>query len=250
MAENPSHELTWLLELDQAHLDYLGPIRHWSQLEVATMQDCCWVKGLTGDQLQMPEIKSIPFKKIFYEKDNQLFPYGSRLPVKKLPSPLLWMPLEKGLPLSLPSFNHNYFGIEEKLTVRLAPSAAEQPATALLITLKALESYILSAPAIRLKPLDWTIVDDQALIIGAPLLPLPGVTWWKTGNSLLPAGYAWEWPTLSGIIEEELNDGGHHWLLWQPDGSYLSIPKDQFSPLSISSFRLTMAGLSSNRQTL
>ena len=239
MAEDPFHDVTWLLEIEQQHLDYLGPIRHWSGLELAASQPFYWVGGLTADQLDSPEIKSIPFKNLYFEKDQLLFPRGGLVPVKKLPGPLVWTPLERGLPLDLPSFNHNYFGITEKLKIRLIPSEKEEAPSALLTSIAILRTYILTAPAIRLKPLSWVIVDDQALILGQPLLPLPGDSYWQQGDVLLPAGLDWEWPALTATLNRELNPDRDRWLLWDRDGSCLAIIKEQCRPLSISSFRLS-----------
>jgi hypothetical protein len=239
MAEDPSNDVTWLLEIEQQHLDYLGPIRHWSQLKIAVSPGVYWVKGLTDDQLAAPEIKSIPFKRIYYTKGQLLFPQGGRAPAKKLPSSLLWTPLERGLPLDLPSFNHNYFGLREKLTIRLVPSEKEEGPAALLTTIALLRTYILSAPAVRLRPLTWVIIDDQALILGQPLLPLPGDSFWSKGDLLLPVGLDLEWTPLAETLNRELNSEGNDWLLWDKEGRYCLIEKTQCRPLSISSFRQT-----------
>ena len=214
MAEDPSNDVTWLLEIEQQHLDYLGPVRHWGQLRMAASPDCYWISGLTADQLESPEIKSIPFKHLYFEKDQLLFHRGGLVPVKKLPELLVWTPLERGLPLDLPSFNHNYFGITEKLKLRLVPSGKEEEPAALLTSIAILRNYILTAPAVRLRRLLWVILDDQALILGHPLLPLPGDSFWQKGDVLLPAGLDWEWPVLEPTLNRELNPDRDHWLLW------------------------------------
>jgi len=239
MAEDPYYDVNWLLEIEQQHLDYLGPIRHWEQLKMAASPGCYWIGGLTADQLESPEIKSIPFKNLYFEKGQLLFHRGGLVPVKKLPDLLVWVPLERGLPLDLPSFNHNYFGITEKLIMRLAPSEKEEEPVALLTSIDILRNYILTAPTVRLKPLSWVIIDDQALILGSPLLPLPGDSFWQRGAVLLPAGLDWEWPVLEPALNRELNPDGDNWLLWDKVGQYTVIEKARCRPLSISSFRLT-----------
>jgi len=239
MAEDPFNDVTWLLEIEQQHLDYLAPIRHWEQLKMAASPGRYWISGLTTDQLESQEIKSIPFKHLYFEKGQLLFPRGGLLPVKKLPELLAWAPLEKGLPLDLPSFNHNYFGITEKLTMRLVPSGKEEEPVALLTSIDILRSYILTAPAVRLKPLAWVMLDDQPLISGRPLLPLPGDSFWQRGEFLLPAGLDWEWPVLEPVLNRELNPDGDHLLLWDKDGLCTRIEKTGWRRLSISSFRLS-----------
>jgi hypothetical protein len=252
MAEDTSNDVTWLLEIERQHLDYLGPIRHWSQLKMAASPDFYWVMGLKPDQLELPEIKSIPFKNLYYmqgvdaggpEQGRLLFPPGGLVPVKKLPDSLLWTPLERGLSISLPSFNHNYFGITEKLNIRLVPSGKEEEPAAILTSIARLQAYILTAPAVRLRPLTWVIIDDQALILGKPLLPLPGDSYWQRGNFLLPAGLDWEWTTLTETLNRDLNPDRDCWLLWDKTGRYLPILKEQCRPLSISSFRLSIVDL-------
>ena len=246
MAEDPYHDITWFLEIDQQHLDYLGPIRHWAELKIAAEPGTYWIKGLSPEQLDSVEIKSIPFKRIFYAKGHLLFPHGGAVPVRKLPTSLLWTPLERGLSLNLPSFNHNYFGIRERVRPRLVPSKREEPAAALLTTIALLESYILSAPSIRLKPLSWVMIDDQALILGKPLLPLPGDTWWEKDDFLIPAGLDWEWAVLAETLNRELNGDSVCWLLWDANANYVPIGKEQFRPLSISSFRRSITGSSTS----
>jgi hypothetical protein len=239
MAEDPSNNVTWLLEIEQQHLDYLGPVRHWGQLRMAASPGYYWISGLTPDQLESPEIKSIPFKQLYFEKDQLLFHRGGLVPVKQLPDLLVWTPLERGLPLDLPSFNHNYFGITEKLDVRLVPSGKEEEPAALLTSITILRNYILTAPAVRLRPLSWVILDDQALILGRPLLPLPGDSFWQKGDVLMPAGFDWEWPVLEPTLNRELNSDRDRLLLWDKNGQCTIIEKKQCRVLSISSFRLT-----------
>jgi MoxR-vWA-beta-propeller ternary system protein len=237
MAENFPDELSWLLEIEQGHLDYLGQIRHWDNLRIAAGRGVYWVKDFTQAQLDSLEVKSIPFKRIFYVKDQQLFPQGHLLPVKKLPSSLLWTPLERGVPVTLPSFNHNYFGVREKLSVRLIPSVTEQEASAMLIPLGMLRSYIGTAPGIRMKGLVWVIVEDAAFVLGVPMLPLPGAAYWRRGNSWLPAGHDFEYPVLSEVIYRELDAGNAGLLLWRQDSSFVVIGRDLLRPLSRSSVR-------------
>ena len=239
MAEDPFHDVTWLLEIEQQHLDYLGPVRHWGQLKMAASPGSYWISGLTADQLESPEIKSIPFKSLYFAKGQLLFHRGGLVPVKKLPDFLVWTPLERGLPLDLPSFNHNYFGIAEKLIIRLVPSRKEEEPAALLTSIAHLRTYILTAPAVRLIPLSWVIIDDRVLILGKPLLPLPGDSYWRKGDDLLPAGLDWEWSALTGALNQEFNPEGDLWLLWDKDGQCLAVEKRLCRPLSISSFRLT-----------
>ncbi|MBS1604177.1 MAG: hypothetical protein JST42_16030 [Bacteroidetes bacterium] len=241
MAADLSKDVIYLLEIGRPHLDYLGPVRHWGQLRIAASPDGYWVRGLTAEQLESTEIRSIPYKKLYYLYEGQpqlLFPYGGSVPVKKLPPTLLWTTLEKAMPLEHPFYNHNYFGLPEKLSIRLvAYSGHVEEAVALLVPMPVLEAYIQTAPAVRLEPLLWVIVDDQALVLGSPLLPLPGKSYWQRGSHLLPAGLDFEWSALAPTLEKELPT--ECWLLWDEDGGYVAVQKQVCRPLSISSFRLS-----------
>jgi hypothetical protein len=240
MAADLSKDVIYLLEIGRPHSDYLGPVRHWDQLRIAAAPDGYWVMGLTAEQVESTEIRSIPFRKLYYMYEDQpllLFPYGGAVPVKQLPSALSWTPLEKAMPLEHPSYNHNYFGLSEKLSIRLVKSAQEQEAMALLVPMQQLDVYIQTAPAVRLEPLMWVMVDDQALVLGKPLLPLPGKSYWSRGAHLLPAGLDLEWTALAETLERELDPDC--WLVWEEDGGYFAVQKKLFRPLSISSFRLS-----------
>ena len=239
MAKNSSDHLTYILEIGAQHLEFLGSIRNWVNLAVASESDLYWVKGLTPQQIESAAIKTIPFKEIYYLEDFRLFPYGSKLPVKKLPSALLWTPIARALPVQMPAFNHNYFGISGTLAIGLIPSEKEQEPCGLLTPLDLLASYVLSAPSIRLKNLQWVIREEMAFILGAPLLPIPGDTYWRKGDFLLPTGTDFDFPALAEVLEGKINESGIHWIVWQRDATYFPIHKGVLRQLSLSSVRLS-----------
>jgi hypothetical protein len=238
MAENPADGLIWLLEVRREHTDWLADIRHWQHLRIATDEKCIWVKGFRDDEINAVPVRSIPVKKIWYQRENLLFLQGSIVPSRKAPT-LLWSPIERGLPLQLPPWNHNYFGFSARIRVRLVSSSEERPAAAMLAHLAAIREYIGTASSIRLKALDWTILDAaHALVLGAPLLPVPAQALWVNGDFLIPAGYQFQYPEMTDILETMLNDtGAAAWTMWRTDGTYIRIPKKSFSRLSIGSFR-------------
>lgn len=241
MAEDPSNHLTYVLEIAQQHQAYLGQIRHWSNLKIALDAETYWIKDLTQNQIASVEIKSIPFKHIYSLKEYKLFPVGSHLPLKKMPSSLLWTPIERGLPVTLPSFNHNYFGIQEKIEIQISLSAAEKEPFAMITSLDKLKKYIETASAIRLKNLTWTILEDsKALILGTPLLPIQGDTFWKDDDFLMPTGFDFDINILTTVIKQKIFTENEAWIIWNKESSYFSIEKSYFQPLSISSFRLSI----------
>jgi hypothetical protein len=241
MATNTENHINYILEIDKQHLNYLGQIRHWNNLKIAKDGNEYWIKDITEIQLNSLEIKSIPFVRIYKLVQQKLFPLESLLPTKKIPSSLLWTPLEKGLPLTLPSYNFNFFGLEQVVSTQIIPSEHEYEAVALLVPIKDLSAYINTAPSIRFKSLNWVIIEDNALILGTPLLPIQGKTFWKRGDALLPTGYDFEFHLLSELINNQINPENKYWSLWNEQSDYFLIDKTLFQPLSLSSFRLSIS---------
>ena len=237
MAKDPTNAVNFYMCIEASRKNDLGSIRNWPLLKIAYEEEQLWVKDLSAAQIDSVEIQSIPFKKIYYTQDTKLFPIGSLLPERNLPS-LLWTSIDRGLPLQLPSYNHNYFGLSEKLHVKLVPSDRAYEAFAMLTDLSTLQSYILSAPAVRLENLDWVLVGkDKALILRTPLLPIQGSTFWNYNSFLIPSGYDFEYHSLNNTLELLLNPEQDQWIVWNMDSNYYSIPKRCIEALSISSFR-------------
>lgn len=231
----------YFLEIKKEHKDFLGSIRHWENLKTAFETETIWIKDFSLEQINTAEIQQIPYKKVYELKENLLFEKDKLLPAKKLPSGLLWSPILRSLPVSLPKFNHNYFGIDQKLKIILKPSEDIKEAFAMQVKFEELKLYIESAPKYRLEPLNWVVIDKKILILGTPLLPVKGSTFWMHQDFLLPTGYDFEWFFLTRILQEKLNPSGENIILWNQDNSYSVIPKETIKPLSISSFRLTFS---------
>lgn len=231
----------YFLEINKEHKDFLGAVRHWENLKIAFETNTIWIKEFSTEQINSAEVLQIPYTKTYELKYNLLFEKGKQLPTKKLPSGLLWSPVLRGLPVSLPNFNHNFFGIDQTLQITLKRSEDVKEAHALLVEYQELKSYIELAPKFRLEPLQWIVIHNKALIIGKPLLPLKGDTYWFKNDFLLPSGYDFKWPVLTQTLKDKLNPFDKNIILWNKDNSYSSISKQNIKPLSISSFRLTFS---------
>ncbi len=242
MAENTSNNLeTFLLEIDVEHKEYLGKIRYWTNLNVAFDENSIWLRNISKIQVDSTEIKSIPFKKIYYLKDDLLFLKDSLLPIKKLQRTLLWLPISRALPVKLPSVNNNFFGINEKIDVKIVRSEIEKTANAILVNKENLKNFIENASRNRLNNLIWTIVNEEILILGTPILPIQGKTFYQDLDLLIPAGFGLEFPLLNEIINFEINPLKENLVFYQESGKYIIIPKSELKPLSLSSFRLTFS---------
>ncbi|RZJ44795.1 MAG: hypothetical protein EOO19_11630, partial [Chryseobacterium sp.] len=140
---------------------------------------------------------------------------------------------------TFPLSNNNFFGIDEKIEIRLKPSEEEQPATALLSSIAEIKDTITALPKFKLEKLDWIVINDKALFLGTPLLSFPGKTYWSKDGHFLPTGFDFEFKNLSSLSQRKYNAGQDQWLLWNEDGSVLHLNKEDFRKLSVSSFRLT-----------
>jgi hypothetical protein len=237
MAENFAD---YLVQIESVHKEYLGQIRHWENLKLATEANYIWIKNFTELQLASAELQSIPFTKTFVCKNNLLFPKGSLLPFKKMPN-LLWTPIERALSIKLSNFNHNFFGIHQSAEIKLISTEAEQEATVILVNIHIATNYISNASAIRLKPLKWVLIDaENALIFGEPMLPIDGKTFWQKGNFIFPVGLHLQFLFLEKFIEKKLNLSQTQWIWWTSEYNYCLIDTTMLKPLSISSWRQTL----------
>jgi hypothetical protein len=240
MAKDSSERIKeFWAELPRADEDFLGSIRDWKNVQIALEKDVIWLKGFTDEQAVSPEIQQLPDFLLYELREGLLFRKNALVPSKKVRTALLWTPIDKALRLTFPPSNQNFFGIDEKVEVRLKPSEEEQPAAALLSSITEIKDTIIALPKFKLEKLDWIVMNEKALFLGTPLLSLPGKTFWAKDGHLLPTGFDFEFKNLSSLLQRKYNAGQDQWILWNEEGSVLSINKNDFRKLSVSSFRLT-----------
>jgi hypothetical protein len=239
MAKHAANDLVYYLVIDDVNRDDLAAIRPWQNLKLAYDQNQIWVKDLSYVQIESPEVKCIPYKTLYYESDGKLCLLNSLLPDRRMPS-LLWTPIERALPVKLPSFNHHYFGVDQKVALQLVPSEKEHEAEVMITSLDTLETYMTAAPAVRFGPLSWALLNgDKAFIAGTPMLPVDGRVYWRKGHFIIPAGYEFELDMLCHTMNEKLNPHHDSWILWNSDNTYALVAKDDMQPLSLGSLRAT-----------
>ncbi len=241
MAEDASDGIIWLLQIPESHTEFLAGIRHWEGLQLARAEGAAWIGGLTTAQVKMPAVGSLPHKNIWQQREGFLFKPDTLVPQMRVPE-LQWKDLKMALPLDLPKQNFNFFGVRERLPMQLVRSVEEAPVAALLLPLETLHSYMQTAPAVRLEGLTWTVLgNENALVLGTPILPLPGTALWRAGNLLLPAGWDFQWPALTDAIVSKHDLVVPDTLsVWVPGGNRLWVKENQFQRLTIGSFRLTL----------
>ncbi len=240
MAKNPSNGLKdYWAELPRAEEDFLGSIRDWKNVQIALEDDLIWLKGFTDEQAISSEVQQLPNFLLYELREGLLFRKDALVPSKKVRTALLWTSIDKALKLTFPTSNNNFFGIDERINVKLKISEEEKPAVALLSSLIEIKETITTLPKFKMEKLDWIVINEKALFIGNPLLSFPGKTYWAKDGHLLPTGFDFEFKNLSSLLQKKYNADQSQWLLWKEDGSYLNINKHDFRKLSVSSFRLT-----------
>jgi len=240
MAEDSSNSIkNFWAELPKADEDFLGAIRDWKNVQIAIDEEVIWLKGFTDEQAASSEIQQLPNFILYELRDGLLFRKNALVPSKKMRTALLWTPIDKALKLTFPISNNNFFGIDEKVDVKLKPSEEEQPAMALLCSISEIKEAITTIPKFKLEKLDWIVIDDKTLFLGTPLLSFPGKTFWLKDGHLLPTGFDFEFKNLSSLLQRKYNADQNQWLLWNENGSVLYLNKEDFRKMSVSSFRLT-----------
>jgi hypothetical protein len=242
MANHVTNHVSYYLHLKSQFKTDLAAIRHWNNLKVGFEGDDIWIKDLDYVQINSVEVQSIPYKTLFYENDGKLFLVNSQLPHANIPS-LLWTPINRAFPITLPPLNHNLFEINNTAKIEIIPSSLEQESVGILVSLTHLETFLFNAPTVRLKNLSWCIVNQQALILGKPFLPVNGQSVWQINNHLLPNGYTFNFKPISYELNRILNTEATSYLLWQNNGNYSIIEKENLMPLSISSFKQSINNL-------
>ncbi|KYP15343.1 hypothetical protein [Flavihumibacter sp. CACIAM 22H1] len=243
MEEDTEKRPTGVIKIPLHYQEYLNSIRDEEDLLISQDHQYCWVKGLNVAALKSPKIQRIPFLSFFELKNDLLYQLNALLPDQELPQGLKWQPINEKFPIQIPAFNHNYFGLAERINIQLVKAEEEREPVAIITSYAVLKSYIETAPAIRLKGLKWISMDvlqeKYVMIIGTPILPIPGNTFCLHNSFYIPSGYIPALPILDYTIQEMLNFEEGDRLIWLDQKQVIRLNEKNFRPLSISSFRLT-----------
>lgn len=246
MEKDAGDGLNYYVRVRADRKEDLARVRHWGNLKVAVDSEAIWIKGLDYAQVQSIEVRSMPYKATYYEKGNRLFLLGHNLPERTVPS-VLWTAVDRALPVKIPSLNHNYFGIDQRIGVNLVACNEEHDTVAAVTTRGILERYLRTAPSIRLDRVRFAwLSNEQVFLLGTPALAIPGDTYWSRKDQLIPTGFDFELFVLSDLIQQKVNPGRDHWIRWSITGSYSLIPKAHVVPLSRSAFRTSASTLNTD----
>lgn len=228
-----------ILVLRETEKEALGTVRCFPGLRAAAGDGVVWVRGIVPALAGDIALRSLPVIHTYLaDADGLLFPQGAVTPVMQLPA-LTWVPLREFIPITLPvsplpAKNSDTF------PVRLAKSEHEAEPFALRTTLALFKQYAADAAEVRLQQMQFAVsANEEVLVTGNPLPALPGTTYWKLYDLLLPAGYQFDPPMLAPLVHARLNSAGEHWILFDVAGSYACIPKTNFVTACRSAVRLS-----------
>lgn len=231
-----------VLVLSVQHAASLGSVRTFPGLLAAADHEHIWVRGIpTGRPAR--KISQLPaVKTYFMDEQEHLFAAGTLTPTATLPA-LEWQPLLSFIKVTLPV--SALPGVMEKpQRVKLARHSHMVDSTALLTTLEAWEEYAVTAPLIRLQHLYFAVSENaDVLIVGSPLVPLPGQAYTLKDNILLPVGYDFDPPVIAELVAAELNPDNDGLLLFHQSGNWEKIRMDYFVPATRSAVRLTNSAI-------
>lgn len=232
MENNAGLRLEYWISVDPLHQKSLFDLRKWSHLKIAYEEDLIWIRGFTNNEISSVKVLKIPSAKKYYIKNTQLYLLGNRLPNMVEPS-LLWTDIQRGLTLSLPTQNFNYFGLEQKYSIAIVPTEITYKINVSLVKLEALYAFVKSAAQIRMSPLLWTIIDDtQAMIIGDPLLPMNGEDYYCHGCFIIPGGWKLKYENMLDIYGASLSNSSSYWFVINEKNKIQKIKKSKFVNLN------------------
>jgi hypothetical protein len=228
-----------ILVLAAKDREALGAVRCLPGLRVAEAEGQLWLRGIETDATPDLRLRQLPAVQTYLlDEGDALFPVGGLTPVGKLPD-WRWTPLAAFIRPELPT-SALPGKADGRYPVRLVPSDRAEAGGALATSLSVWQQYAATAPEVRLLGLRFAAsANDQVLVLGTPLPPVPGKEYWSTHDLLLPAGFDFELPLAAGLLAAKLNPRNDAVLLFGTDGSWEKIPKEVLVPASRSAARLT-----------
>ncbi|WP_440133369.1 hypothetical protein [Chitinophaga sancti] len=223
-----------VITLLPADIKVLAQLRTRTDMMAAWYQDQIWVKGMADHAFrQLPALRTWKL-----DAFNRLFVHGALTPDLPLPG-LEWQPLTEFIPVSLPASGLPAY-VTSKHAVKLAPCQRDEESFAILTEMRVLETYIASAPQIRLRHLRFAAsANARVLVAGVPLPPIPGTSYTLRDRLLMPAGYDFDPPVIRSLLIEKMEAARTHFLLFHVNGQYEMLPDTSFLHVTRSAVRLT-----------
>lgn len=242
MATNARDSIEIIAHLPTRFKDDFRQIWHLESVQIAKSDDGFWLKGFSPEDLKSVTVRSMLHLRLFELRDNLLFQKGNRVPERKIPSGLLWHPIQRALKVELPSFNENLFKINGKLNIEFKLSSEEHEVSASIAKMADLAKYVDSVPNHYFNEMKWSKYgSDQAVLFGSKVLPLVSARYWQFQDLFIPVGSDFKYPFLKQIIIDYKNTSGKdEFWIFNSDEHYIAVPKDQLIPMSRSSVKRTI----------
>lgn len=228
----------YYLSIPKHSQELLGNLRHFEHLQMAIDQKLIWVKGFIDEEINSPLVRKIPRATMYLEKEGWLYIVGSKLREMPLPS-LLFTPIQMALPIEIEGYNHNLFEINGKVNIQLVAAEEEHKAYAQLINIQELESFVSTHANFRFKHLKWCLINDNALVVGSPQLPIQGLSFWKNHQTLIPLGFNVNFPLLLSKFQSLYINGTLDLLLIN-EQNIVAIKNNTICELSRASVKVTL----------
>lgn len=229
----------FIVLLKKSDLGALASHRHRDGWEIAlSSDDACFLKVQPGSRNEELLAHLPCLKRWTLDEKERLIPLGKSLPEIILPH-LDWFPLATLLPLTSTKVRQNepFFG---HLGLALIPATQPQPPAALRLPFQKFAAWADTAPAPRLAPLTFALSDSgDALVIGQPLPPLPGQTFYRDGQILIPCGRA----LPDFILAKNLATQRSQLLLIELDNTVHHIESELCLPATRGTIRTTASSL-------
>lgn len=229
----------YIIILAEKDAGALGRVRCWPGAQAARQDGVVWLRGIFAKDRPPVAIRQLPAVKTYRAGEGGLlFPEGALTPVGELPR-LNWQSLKDFIPVELP-VSALPGRVTEQAPVRLVASGRAEQGAALLTTRDAWANWVETAPSVRLQCLHFAAsADGKALILGAAMPPLPGRELWMRHQILLPAGFDFEYPVVSELIQRKYNPGKQAMLLFDENGRFDKIDGKSFVRATRSAVRMT-----------
>lgn len=232
--------MAFILVLNPADRAALAAIRLLPNLEVATDATAIWLKlPLSNDGLD-PKIRQLPLVSTYIvDEKHLLYPVGGLTPVGHLP-PMQWQPLAAFMPVELP-VSLLPSATTTAVAIHVVPSEKERDAAALMTTAAAWLAYVSTASDVRLKRLKFAVSDDKKVfVMGSPLPPIEGETYWLNNHIFMPTGYDFALPIVSELIFQKEKLENQAFLCFDTEGAYSRLDVLDFVLVTRSAVRLSV----------
>src|ERR1051326_6504011 len=241
--------MPWITCLAPADAASLAPLRLTRGLEVAEKAPFIWLSGNNTDEHLESLLRALPaIARYELLPNNRLRRLELRIPSETLPA-LPWQPLSAWLRVQMPASSELTASADlpaatHSVALRIARSTEERTPELLVTNLSEWQTFALSAPEVRLRPLRFAADGVGTIFVrGRPLPPLPGTQFVLFGNIAVKAGFTWGPAVSAEVMARRLGLSPEAVAVFHEDGTFTRIEGEQFVPASRSGVRETAAEL-------